>query len=74
MGETLGWSIDQLMELAGLSVSSVVSVAYALPKYKRILVVAGPGSQSFFPSFFLSFVLSLLMRDMKEQRRLQRGK
>ena len=37
-----GFSVDQLMELAGLSVASALVDAY--PKSKRVLIVAGPGN------------------------------
>lgn len=39
-----GFSIDQLMELAGLSVASAIIQEYPNDKYKRILVLAGPGN------------------------------
>lgn len=39
---TPGFSVDQLMELAGLSVASALVDAY--PKSKRVLIVAGPGN------------------------------
>ena len=38
----LGFSVDQLMELAGLSVASAVAAEYAPPR--RVLVLAGPGN------------------------------
>jgi len=44
MGPEMGFSIDQLMELAGLSVASVVSKAYPVEKHRRVLAVAGPGN------------------------------
>ena len=37
-----GFSVDQLMELAGLSVAAAILDAYATAK--RVLVVAGPGN------------------------------
>jgi len=40
----LGFSIDQLMELAGLSVATAIVEQYPLPKFRRVLVVAGPGN------------------------------
>lgn len=40
----LGFSVDQLMELAGLSVACSVASEYSLGTHKRILVVAGPGN------------------------------
>lgn len=39
-----GFSIDQLMELAGLSVASAVFEAYGRGESQRILVVCGPGN------------------------------
>ncbi|KAI8632722.1 YjeF N-terminal domain-containing protein [Xylariaceae sp. FL1651] len=41
---TGAFSIDQLMELAGLSVSQVVFHVHPLNKGKRILVACGPGN------------------------------
>jgi len=40
----LGFSIDQLMELAGLSVASSILAEYPPSKSPRILIVAGPGN------------------------------
>ncbi len=40
----LGFSVDQLMELAGLSVASSILAEYPPSKYSRILIVAGPGN------------------------------
>ncbi|KAF7712247.1 NAD(P)H-hydrate epimerase [Penicillium ucsense] len=39
-----GWSLDQLMELAGLSVSQAVWKMQPLSQGKRVLVVCGPGN------------------------------
>ncbi|KAJ5619275.1 AI-BP family protein [Penicillium lagena] len=39
-----GWSLDQLMELAGLSVSQAVWKVHPPSKGKNILVVCGPGN------------------------------
>ena len=39
---TPGFSIDQLMEMAGLSVASAMLDAY--PQAKTVLAVAGPGN------------------------------
>jgi len=49
MGDKYGFSIDQLMELAGLSVAAAVTAAYppgSFPKKcpPRILVLCGPGN------------------------------
>lgn len=41
---TPGFSVDQLMELAGLSVAAAVADAFPLPSGRRVLVVAGPGN------------------------------
>ena len=43
MGE-LHFSIDQLMELAGLSVASAIACEYAPRRFPRVLVIAGPGN------------------------------
>jgi NAD(P)H-hydrate epimerase len=40
----LGFSVDQLMELAGLSVACSVASEYPAASHPRILVVAGPGN------------------------------
>ncbi|XP_011071779.1 pyridoxine/pyridoxamine 5'-phosphate oxidase 1, chloroplastic isoform X2 [Sesamum indicum] len=40
----LGFSIDQLMELAGLSVASAVAEVYKPSEYNRVLVICGPGN------------------------------
>ena len=40
----LGFSVDQLMELAGLSVASSILAEYPPSKFSRILIVAGPGN------------------------------
>ena len=39
-----GFSIDQLMELAGLSVASAVASEYSPESFRRVLVFAGPGN------------------------------
>lgn len=41
---TGGFSIDQLMELAGLAVAQAVYRVHPPPKGNRILVVCGPGN------------------------------
>jgi NAD(P)H-hydrate epimerase len=41
---TGAFSIDQLMELAGLSVSQVVYRVHPLTKGSRVLVACGPGN------------------------------
>eukprot|EP00292_Cryptomonas_paramecium_P019969 CAMPEP_0113701480 /NCGR_PEP_ID=MMETSP0038_2-20120614/24605_1 /TAXON_ID=2898 /ORGANISM="Cryptomonas paramecium" /LENGTH=179 /DNA_ID=CAMNT_0000625391 /DNA_START=207 /DNA_END=743 /DNA_ORIENTATION=+ /assembly_acc=CAM_ASM_000170 len=40
----LGFSIDQLMELAGLSVATAAAEEYPLQKCPRVLIVCGPGN------------------------------
>ena len=40
----LGFSVDQLMELAGLSVASAVRAEYPPASCARVLVIAGPGN------------------------------
>uniref|UniRef100_A0A7N0SXU8 NAD(P)H-hydrate epimerase n=1 Tax=Kalanchoe fedtschenkoi TaxID=63787 RepID=A0A7N0SXU8_KALFE len=44
MGPTLGFSIDQLMELAGLSVASAIAEVYNSTEFKRVLAICGPGN------------------------------
>lgn len=41
---TPGFSVDQLMELAGLSVAAAVHAAYPPSTHKRVLCVCGPGN------------------------------
>ena len=40
----LKFSVDQLMELAGLSVASAINCEYSAEAYPRVLVIAGPGN------------------------------
>jgi hydroxyethylthiazole kinase-like uncharacterized protein yjeF len=40
----LGFSVDQLMELAGLSVASAIATEYPSSSFPRVLVLAGPGN------------------------------
>ncbi|KAL0440831.1 UNVERIFIED_CONTAM: Pyridoxine/pyridoxamine 5'-phosphate oxidase 1, chloroplastic [Sesamum radiatum] len=42
--DNFGFSIDQLMELAGLSVASAVAEVYKPSEYNRVLVICGPGN------------------------------
>ncbi|KAJ1336766.1 hypothetical protein BSLG_006869 [Batrachochytrium salamandrivorans] len=42
MGPTIGYSIDQLMELAGLSVAQAIFREYSPQTHRRVLVCAGP--------------------------------
>ena len=43
MGQ-LGFSVDQLMELAGLSVASAIAAEHSPRTHRRVLVIAGPGN------------------------------
>ncbi|XP_057490280.1 pyridoxine/pyridoxamine 5'-phosphate oxidase 1, chloroplastic [Actinidia eriantha] len=40
----LGFSVDQLMELAGLSVATAIAEVYRTGEYNRVLVICGPGN------------------------------
>ncbi|KAF8111943.1 hypothetical protein N665_0070s0013 [Sinapis alba] len=40
----LGFSVDQLMELAGLSVATSVAEVYKPSEYSRVLAICGPGN------------------------------
>lgn len=40
----LGFSVDQLMELAGLSCATAVATEYPRDHCPRVLVIAGPGN------------------------------
>ncbi|KAL5059465.1 hypothetical protein RYX36_031069 [Vicia faba] len=40
----LGFSVDQLMELAGLSVATSIYEVYKPGEYSRVLIVCGPGN------------------------------
>lgn len=40
----LGFSVDQLMELAGLSVATSIAEVYSSSEYGRVLVICGPGN------------------------------
>ena len=44
MGPAYGFSIDQLMELAGLSVACAIAEVYPPRTHRRVLVLAGPGN------------------------------
>ncbi len=46
MSPEVGFRLEQLMELAGLSCAAALSRVYPRDKYARVLVVAGPGSTS----------------------------
>lgn len=45
MSHAGGWSIDQLMELAGLACAQTLATVYRKDKYSRVLVCCGPGNQ-----------------------------
>eukprot|EP00951_Prasinocladus_malaysianus_P042385 scaffold512916_cov42-Prasinocladus_malaysianus.AAC.1 len=40
----LGFSVDQLMELAGLSVATSLAEVYNLQTFPRVLIFCGPGN------------------------------
>ncbi|PHT98518.1 Pyridoxine/pyridoxamine 5'-phosphate oxidase 1, chloroplastic [Capsicum chinense] len=40
----LAFTVDQLMELAGLSVASAIGEVYSSSEYTRVLVICGPGN------------------------------
>ncbi|XP_059631277.1 pyridoxine/pyridoxamine 5'-phosphate oxidase 1, chloroplastic [Cornus florida] len=40
----LGFSVDQLMELAGLSVATAIAEVYKSSEYNRVLAICGPGN------------------------------
>jgi len=44
MGDEVGFKVEQLMELAGLSVSHAVYKAYPPGSFRRVLIVCGPGN------------------------------
>ncbi|CAG8619816.1 32877_t:CDS:10 [Racocetra persica] len=44
MSQAGGFSIDQLMELAGLSVAQAIAKVYDNLKYPRVLICCGPGN------------------------------
>ncbi|SBS96922.1 pyridoxal 5'-phosphate synthase, putative [Plasmodium ovale curtisi] len=44
MSEDIGYTIEQLMELAGLSISHIIFKEYNLTKFKKILICCGPGN------------------------------
>jgi len=45
MGAVGAFSIDQLMELAGLACAQTVATVYDVKRYNRVLVCCGPGNQ-----------------------------
>ncbi|GAA0152050.1 oxidase [Lithospermum erythrorhizon] len=40
----LGFSVDQLMELAGLSVATAIAEVFKSSEYSRVLAICGPGN------------------------------
>jgi NAD(P)H-hydrate epimerase len=45
MGASGAFSIDQLMELAGLACAQTLTTSYRKDVYPRVLVCCGPGNQ-----------------------------
>ncbi|KAG5723769.1 hypothetical protein E4T56_gene14840, partial [Termitomyces sp. T112] len=45
MGPVGAFSLDQLMELAGLACAQALATVYKKEKYPRVLVCCGPGNQ-----------------------------
>jgi NAD(P)H-hydrate epimerase len=45
MGSIGAFSVDQLMELAGLACAQVLARVYDKERYPRVLVCCGPGNQ-----------------------------
>ncbi|KIK92572.1 hypothetical protein PAXRUDRAFT_792304 [Paxillus rubicundulus Ve08.2h10] len=45
MGSVGAFSIDQLMELAGLACAQALAKVYSKEKYRKVLVCCGPGNQ-----------------------------
>jgi len=45
MNATGAFSLDQLMELAGLACAQTLAKVYSKDKYSRVLVCCGPGNQ-----------------------------
>ena len=46
MGEEYGFSVDQLMELAGLAVAKTCFRQHPPQENKKVLVLVGPGSKN----------------------------
>lgn len=44
MSEDVGYSVDQLMELVGLSISQIIYQEYNLKKYPNVIIICGPGN------------------------------
>lgn len=44
MSPELGFSIDQLMELAGLSCASAIAAEYPASTHRDVVILAGPGN------------------------------
>merc|ERR1719330_2274928 len=44
MSQEGGFSIDQLMELAGLSVASALAKEYPVESHPKVLILCGPGN------------------------------
>lgn len=54
MGETIGFSVDQLMELAGLAVAKACYKQHPPVSSKKALILVGPGSKCHSLSTFLT--------------------
>src|SRR3990167_5076374 len=52
MGDVYGFSVDQLMELAGLAVAHVCYRQHPPTGSKKVLVLVGPGSKTFYQAFY----------------------
>ncbi|KAG6840874.1 hypothetical protein C0991_003467 [Blastosporella zonata] len=50
MGAAGAFSLDQLMELAGLACAQTLAKVYKKEKYPRVLVCCGPGNQGILES------------------------
>ncbi|KJP88455.1 YjeF family domain-containing protein [Plasmodium fragile] len=44
MSDDVGYTTEQLMELAGLSIAQIICKEYTLNKFKKILIFCGPGN------------------------------
>ena len=58
MGEEYGFSVDQLMELAGLAVAKTCHRQHPPQSNKKVLILVGPGS-----TYFLRFSLPFFWKD-----------
>ncbi|EUD69324.1 YjeF [Plasmodium inui San Antonio 1] len=44
MSDDVGYTTEQLMELAGLSIAQIICREYSLDRFKKILIFCGPGN------------------------------